>query len=116
MSQTTPAFIHPPLRKSESIRVLILAPASHPSKPLRCKLEELSFKQGRKTSYEAVSYAWGAPDPNIHILCHGARLPITPTAMQRYASFDTVSGLAPSGSMLYVSTNLRLRSAAIESN
>jgi len=46
------------LNNSDSIRVLILEPGKW-ADPLKARLEEKRF-QDAKTSYEALSYAWGA--------------------------------------------------------
>jgi hypothetical protein len=77
MRSTLADFNHRALRQPRSIRTLALFPADDPEEPLQCELKEISFEKGRKYSYEALSYAWGDPSPENHIICHGKRLTIT---------------------------------------
>ncbi|KAJ3534288.1 hypothetical protein NM208_g7604 [Fusarium decemcellulare] len=56
-------YIYTPLPPSAQTRVIILEPASDPSDPLHCDIEEIQL-QGEFTGqgYEALSYTWGEPN------------------------------------------------------
>jgi len=70
-------FHHRPLSNPQTIRRLILLPAHNTADPLQCELEEISFTPGNRSIYEALSYVWGSPCSDFHVLCHGKILQIT---------------------------------------
>lgn len=54
-------YKHNALQDSSSFRLLTLLPGTYGS-PLRCQIDE--FMRSSKTSYEALSYAWGDCNPS----------------------------------------------------
>jgi hypothetical protein len=69
-------YQHHPLKSSRSFRVLRLKP-SREGKLLYGDILEVSLVH--PPVYEALSYAWGSPDPTHGLLCDGKVLPITTT-------------------------------------
>jgi hypothetical protein len=63
-------YIYQSLRHDDSIRVLVLEPAGRDDDPIRCRLEEKRLSENPQ--YEAVSYAWGEPEPTHPIFIDGA--------------------------------------------
>jgi hypothetical protein len=91
----TTEYQHSALSSTRSIRILLLQP-SNCGPDLQCTLEEVTLDDDPQ--YEALSYVWGAHDPdgNTNILCHGQRLTVTPNccaALHRLRMKDTVRRL-----------------------
>ena len=59
----------------KTIRLLCIPPADHISDPLVCQMRQVSLID--KPEYAALSYTWGAPIFDHHIICDGRRLAIT---------------------------------------
>ncbi|KAF4990903.1 hypothetical protein FDECE_14211 [Fusarium decemcellulare] len=69
-------YIYTPLPPSAQTRVIILEPASDPSAPLHCDIEEIQL-QGEFTGqgYEALSYTWGEPNlREVLTVSHGKEI------------------------------------------
>ena len=59
----------------KTIRLLCTPPADHISDPLVCQMRQVRLID--KPEYAALSYTWGAPVFDHHIICDGRRLAIT---------------------------------------
>ena len=59
----------------KTIRLLCIPPADHISDPLICQMRQVRLSD--KPEYSALSYTWGAPVFDHHIICDGRRLAIT---------------------------------------
>ena len=59
----------------KTIRLLCIPPADHISDPLVCQMRQVRLID--KPEYAALSYTWGAPVFDHHIICDGRRLAIT---------------------------------------
>ena len=59
----------------KTIRLLCIPPADHISDPLVCQMHQVRFID--KPQYTALSYTWGAPIFDHHVICNGHRLAIT---------------------------------------
>ncbi|KAK6858249.1 HET-domain-containing protein [Apiospora arundinis] len=68
---------HKPLGSPDLIRVLDLQPSRSPSAPIQCKLRQVPL-DGSGTTFEALSYVWGARAGDQPIICDGQRLLVTP--------------------------------------
>ncbi|KAK8859682.1 heterokaryon incompatibility protein-domain-containing protein [Apiospora arundinis] len=68
---------HKPLGSPDLIRVLDLQPSRSPSAPIQCKLRQVPLDDSG-TTFEALSYVWGARAGDQPILCDGQRLLVTP--------------------------------------
>ena len=58
-----------------TIRLLCIPPANHFLDPLVCQMHQVRLID--KPKYAALSYAWGAPIFDHHVICNGRRLAIT---------------------------------------
>ncbi|KAK7995122.1 HET-domain-containing protein [Apiospora arundinis] len=68
---------HKPLGSPDLIRVLDLQPSWSPSAPIQCKLRQVPLDDSG-TTFEALSYVWGARVGDQPIICDGQRLLVTP--------------------------------------
>lgn len=59
----------------KTIRLLCIPPADHISDPLVCEMRQARLID--KPEYAALSYTWGAPVFDHHVICDGRRLAIT---------------------------------------
>ena len=59
----------------KTIRLLRIPPADHFSDPLVCQMHQVRLID--KPEYAALSYSWGAPIFDHHVICNGRRLAIT---------------------------------------
>ena len=89
----SPGFVDPPVCESrpesnlqdyqyshlpstdKTIRLLCIPPTDHISDPLVCGMRQVRLND--KPVYAALSYTWGAPVFDHHIICDGRRLAIT---------------------------------------
>src|SRR5947199_439414 len=71
------AFSHLPLEENRAIRLLTIEPGSRQEVP-QCNLNHVQL-DGKKASYEALSYAWGEDTKTCKIVVNGGELMITPT-------------------------------------
>lgn len=71
-------YKHRLLSTVNSTRVLILEPASNPTAPLHCSLEEICLNSPTIPDYNALSYAWDSQTPTCPIICDNEVLLITP--------------------------------------
>ncbi|OCK73302.1 HET-domain-containing protein [Lepidopterella palustris CBS 459.81] len=78
-------YEYTPLRGQRSIRILHLKPSERLDSPLCCNLEEASLDD--KPNYEALSYVWGAPDPESFVLCGENRVAVTPNCVAALRRF-----------------------------
>lgn len=74
-------FQHHRLSSPRSIRLLILQSSASLSDPLIINLLETSLDEfpSSKSTYEALSYVWGATAGSIPCICEGRQLLITPS-------------------------------------
>ena len=69
-------YQYSPLPSSDNtIRLLCIPPADHISDPLVCQMRQVKLND--KSEYSALSYTWGSPVFDHHIICDGRRLAIT---------------------------------------
>lgn len=69
-------YQYSPLPLTETtIRLLCIPPADHISDPLVCQMHQVRLND--KPKYAALSYTWGAPVFDHHVICDGRRLAIT---------------------------------------
>ena len=68
-------FRHEPIKFYRDIRLLFVAPQQNHTSDIWCSTYQVSFKE--KPPYEALSYAWGDPEPSQHIICDGKKLAVT---------------------------------------
>lgn len=69
-------YLYSPLPSTDkTIRLLCIPPADHISDPLICQMYQARLND--KPEYSALSYTWGAPVFDHHIICDGRRLAIT---------------------------------------
>lgn len=80
-----PEYRHKPLGPDQSIRLLILQPASSPGAPLVCDLQEVLLSE--KPKYEALSYAWGDPVFSKQLLLPNGSLNVTKSLYLALACF-----------------------------
>ena len=59
----------------KTIRLLCIPPEEQISKPLVCQMRQVRLID--KPEYAALSYTWGAPIFDHHLICDGRRLAIT---------------------------------------
>lgn len=113
MASSRHCYRHAPLKSSRSIRVLVLSAAGMSSDdPIQCELIEVSLDNLRSGTgvrfqtkdtlranaikYDALSYAWGSPEPARWIECEGLPIRVTDncyTAMKRLQSSHTQPSL-----------------------
>ncbi|KAK7421164.1 hypothetical protein QQX98_002293, partial [Neonectria punicea] len=78
----TVKFNYEPFAKPRFIRLLTLHPSPSTTKPLECRLSQVSLDELKdpkaKHTYEALSYVWGAKNGSIPITCDGQTLLVTP--------------------------------------
>lgn len=79
---STQKFHYQPFAKPRFIRVLTLCPSTSSTKPLECRLHQVSIDELKspkaKYAYEALSYVWGARNGTVPIICDKQTLLITP--------------------------------------
>ena len=63
--------VYQPLDRSDNTRLVILSPGQA-NDPIQCHLENVSFTGNPK--FEALSYAWGEPNPTGEIYCSGKKV------------------------------------------
>ena len=69
-------YQYSPLPSTDKIiRLLCIPPADHISDPLICQMRQVRLND--KPEYSALSYTWGTPVFDHHIICDGRRLAIT---------------------------------------
>lgn len=86
-----PKYRPEPLRHDRSIRLLLLQPASSRDAPLHCELQEVLLSE--KPTYEALSYAWGAPMFSKQLILTTGVMRITESlflALQRFRLSDKI--------------------------
>ena len=70
------SYQYSPLPSTDkTIRLLCIPPADHISDPLVCQMRQVRLID--KPEYAALSYTWGAPVFDHHVICDGHRLAIT---------------------------------------
>jgi hypothetical protein len=84
MSRLEP-YIYTPL-PADHIRLLYVPPQLNSPRTLSCKLKIFSLHE--RPQYEALSYAWGTEQPFEHIVCNGAKLPVTPHLLEGLRSIS----------------------------
>jgi hypothetical protein len=84
MSRLEP-YIYTPLPPGH-IRLLHVPPQFSPTGTLSCKLKIFSLHE--RPQYEALSYAWGTEQALEHIVCNGAKLPVTPHLLEGLRSIS----------------------------
>ena len=84
MSRLEP-YIYTPLPPGH-IRLLHVPPQFSPTGTLSCNLKIFSLHE--RPQYEALSYAWGTEQAFEHIVCNGAKLPVTPHLLEGLRSIS----------------------------
>ena len=84
MSRLEP-YIYTPLPPGH-IRLLHVPPQLGSKGTVSCKLKIFSLHGGPQ--YEALSYAWGTEQAFEHIVCNGAKLPVTPHLLEGLRSIS----------------------------
>lgn len=71
-TMTTTPFEHSPLDPADprAIQILELLPSRNLKGPIRCELHHHSLDQD--VQYEALSYAWGDPEPGHTVFVNGS--------------------------------------------
>ena len=70
------SYQYSPLPKTDkTIRLLCVLPANNIADPLFCQMHQVRLID--KPEYAALSYTWGAPIFDHHLICDGRRLAIT---------------------------------------
>lgn len=72
--EALPPFEYAPLSEPDNIRLLCLHPGSQ-DEAIECSLDEANLDL-ENYSYQALSYAWGDPQPVHNISCNGRKIKI----------------------------------------
>jgi hypothetical protein len=89
-------FCHTPLQSGRQIRLIDLETPLSNSKPLRCKMREVSLDDNPE--YSAMSYSWEAEKPTRPLICDGKILYITSNCERGLRRFAK----KPAGQVMWV--------------